>query len=262
MTNLCLILGPYRNLTTLSSACLNFHPNIGVLNHSYYFNENNDTNFLLDFSDKKMNVFMSKSINIISNNISKPGYGGSILYSHAFKNYSNIEELYKKRFGNSKKDIKTLVWKESHKNTNLIKPNILSILNRYDNIKFLLPIRNPIDCAISNMKGYFRNFDEPNDSILFVLKQIINMHSWFLNLEKEYPDNFHHYFQNDEAVDVFTKIADFINVNSPECWVDDVKKVYKIKAKDKHDIKLVKKYYSFIKTTPDLPYKERFMEFE
>lgn len=59
MTTVCSILGPYRNLTTLTASCLMLHPNIQVLNHYHQLNSQVD-NFLLNYSDENFERFIKK----------------------------------------------------------------------------------------------------------------------------------------------------------------------------------------------------------
>jgi len=121
MTTVCLILGPYRNLTTLTASCLALHPNVQVLNH---YRKLHDTsyNFLVNYSDENFETFINKGLRICNSNKSIPGVGGVITASHAFK-HEVMRKTYEERYGTSVKNsdnIQCLVWKESHANTNLI----------------------------------------------------------------------------------------------------------------------------------------------
>ena len=55
----CLMLGPYRNLTTLTAAIVGLHPNCQVLNHGgMQVFRNNTINFLGDYSDERFEAFI------------------------------------------------------------------------------------------------------------------------------------------------------------------------------------------------------------
>ena len=56
---LSIILGPYRNLTTLTAAILSLHPDCQVLNHAgNRFMRNPQFDFMTDLSGDTLNRFM------------------------------------------------------------------------------------------------------------------------------------------------------------------------------------------------------------
>lgn len=82
--SVCLFLGPYRNLTTLTASILFLHPYIQVLNHAgMRIFGNKKVDFLQDFNKETFDRFTQFAITI-----SGKGYkgvlGGSITYGHAF----------------------------------------------------------------------------------------------------------------------------------------------------------------------------------
>lgn len=94
--SVCLALGPYRNLTTLTASTLFLHPNCQVLNHaSDRIYGNREIDFFDDYNRRKMDRFIQFSIRI-----SKKGRrgtrGGSIIHSHAFDSNYKVKTIYKK----------------------------------------------------------------------------------------------------------------------------------------------------------------------
>ena len=82
--SVCLTLGPYRNLTTLTAATLFLHPNCQVLNHAgKRIFGNRKVDFLSDYSKDKLDRFIQFAIKISSKG-QRGKLGGSIIYSHAF----------------------------------------------------------------------------------------------------------------------------------------------------------------------------------
>ena len=120
--SLCICLGPYRNLTTLTGSLLFLHPTCQVLNHAALrilpFEK---INFLFEYSDEKFNNFIKYGI-YLSKNGTMGDLGGSITYSHAFQD-KTLSEIYKNRFNDLKikKEIEVLFWKDSMRVTNYIK---------------------------------------------------------------------------------------------------------------------------------------------
>ena len=90
----CLTLGPYRNLTTLTAATLFLHPHCQVLNHagSRIF-ENQAVNFLADYSRAKFDRFIQFAIQI-SGGGKRGNFGGSITYSHAFDTQHKLKTIF------------------------------------------------------------------------------------------------------------------------------------------------------------------------
>ena len=154
--SVCLALGPYRNLTTLTAATLFLHPNCQVLNHAgSRIYGNNHVDFLSDYSEERLNHFIQFAIRI-SGKGRRGNYGGSITYSHAFDSKYEIKNKFvKSSLELEKKQIKCLFWKESLLTSNLIREknvDLCSIFEKDDRLRFLMPIRNPLDCAMSNLK--------------------------------------------------------------------------------------------------------------
>ncbi|MEM7479491.1 MAG: hypothetical protein AAF483_31280, partial [Planctomycetota bacterium] len=61
--SVCLALGPYRNLTTLTAATLFLHPNCQVLNHAgSRIYGNTEVDFLADYSRERFDRFIQFAI--------------------------------------------------------------------------------------------------------------------------------------------------------------------------------------------------------
>ena len=154
--SVCLTLGPYRNLTTLTAATLFLHPNCQVLNHGgKRIFGCRQLDFLSDYSEEKLNRFIQYAIRI-STKGKRGAHGGSIKFSHAFDNKHAMKEVFRGTGdGILKKEIKCLFWKESLMTSNMIRQknvDLGTIFERDQRLRFILPIRNPLDCAISNIK--------------------------------------------------------------------------------------------------------------
>jgi len=155
--------GPRGNLTTLTAAVLFLHPECQVLNHGgRRIYGNKPVDFFTDYSDEKFKRFIQYSIRISKGFRKK--VGGSIIHSHAFDSKYKTEEVYEKSgLGLVKEHIRSLFWKESHETSNVIRErhvDLGAIFKQNEPLRFLQPIRNPMDCAISNLKntGHMRAF--------------------------------------------------------------------------------------------------------
>ena len=252
LETVCLLLGPYRNLTTILSSTLYLHPNCQVLNHAGpRIHGKKEIDFFSNYSPKIFNNFIRFSIEI-SRKGEAGSYGGSITKSHAFDS-KTLKNIYRKSEVKKAQSIKSLVWKESLINTNLIKSDKFSLSNvieREKRLRFMLPIRNPLDCTISNIKtGHAKIFKgiNQNYTAFDILESIIEEIHWFILKKQEYPDRFFYFFENDISKNLFLDIANFLKLNADKTWVINAESAFLVKSGYKHDSELVKFYKKLIK---------------
>lgn len=248
--SVCLTLGPYRNLTTLTASLMFLHPSCQVLNHgAKRIFSREEVNFLTDYNDLKLQKFLKYAI-FMSKGGSRGNYGGSITLSHAFDS-DDVLKSYQNRYGNLliKNNIECLYWKESMKVSNFIKNNnvdVLNLIKQQEKLRFILPIRNPLDCAISNCKtGHARHLISSKSkdySVLEVLDSILIEIAWFVNLYNSCPDNFFYFFEYDITNDLFIKLAKFVDVETDQQWLEDCLKCSKVKKPYDHDRELIEHY--------------------
>ena len=249
---LCLVFGPYRNLTSLSAAMAVLHPNCQVLNHAQSkILPYKKVNFFKNYSDSKFSKFLKYAI-FLSLSGERGRLGGSILFSHAFDK-SDVKEKYITRFGDSllKKKINCLFWKEGLHLKNYFlenNTNTLDLINKNKKIVFLLPIRNPLDCAMSNQNTGMSNiFHQINFNSTFqeILKAILDEFLLFFNYKKKLDSNFFHYYQHSFDESTLKEFCNYLNLPFDERWKADVLNIYNIKASYPHkkeDIEFYKNY--------------------
>jgi hypothetical protein len=261
--SIVLTLGPYRNLTTLTAAVCFLHPNCQVLNHAgarILGNQNLD--FLSDFSVERLDRFARYAIHI-STKGAKGGYGGSITHSHAFNAKHAMAEAFQKSGGELlKSEITCLYWKESLRTTDAIRKNILHLddmLRADGRLRFLLPIRNPMDCATSNFNtGRITHFTglTKKSSKTDVMRAVLDEIFWFGGLQRDYPDRFFHFFEHEISKDMLRRLGSFLELEEDSGWLDNALSVMKIKKRYEHDDDLISNYRRFVENRsvefPDL----------
>jgi hypothetical protein len=242
----CLALGPYRNLTTLTASILYLHPNCQVLNHAgsrIFGNELID--FVSKYSKKKFKTFIRYAI-YISQKGKRGDYGGSITLSHAFDNQYPIRDIFHKtNSGLLKQNILSLFWKESLRTSNYIRQQKVDLdrllkLNRQ--LRFLLPIRNPLDCAISNLKTGKANIfaDVEKDATLEqVLESILKEILWFKNLETRHPKRFFYFFEHDFNEATIRRLANFLELEPFRHWCTNALEAFDVKSRYSHSNSLM-----------------------
>jgi hypothetical protein len=234
----CLALGPYRNLTTLTASILFLHPHCQVLNHggARIFGDP-QLDFLLQNDTHTLDQFLRYAI-AISTKGKRGKTGGSIVHSHAFDEKHKLGKLYRKHFGDTliKEDIQCLFWKESLRTSMHIRNNHLdleSLFSTEPRLRFLLPIRNPLDSAISNLRtGHAKLFGlGANPATEDVLEAILDEIVWVKNLQDQYPGRFYYFLENNFNADEAKALAGFLLLTPDPAWIEVVQEAFDI---DKH----------------------------
>ena len=253
LKSVCFALGPYRNLTTITASSLALHPRCQVLNHAgIRIRSDNKLRFLISHDNKDFEEFIKYAISASLGGM-RGDYGGSIIFSHAFDD-PGVREAYRSRFGDDrcKKVVECLFWKESLLITNYIRNNSVdldSIFAKNSRLRFMMPVRNPMDCAISNIKtGHMRRFDNSKNmaTLNSVLHGVLNEILWFVTLQHKHPDRFFTYYEHSINADVIAHMAVFLELYPEEEWINSVLSVYKIKSRYDHHPGMIKYYQDFL----------------
>ena len=250
----CLMLGPYRNLTTLTASILFLHPNCQVLNHgaSRIYGKK-EIDFLDEYEKNKMDRFIQFAIQI-SGKGKRGKIGGSITYSHAFDDKHKMKDIYKRAsLELIKEDIQCLFWKESLHTSNIIKKRKVDleyIFQQEKRLKFLLPIRNPLDCAVSNLStGLISVFEGRNkkSNIFEAIESILDEIFWFESLKKQFPDRFFYFLEYDLNTDTLLKLKKFLNLSQNEEWIKNANEAINLKKGYRHSPEIINFYKNYIK---------------
>ena len=231
-----IFLGPYRNLTSLVAAVLYLHPHCQVLNHAgSRLLDRSEVDFLRHKKPEIFTRFMHEALSM-SQGGARGSYGGSILLAHSFADHRRMQSIYKRRFGwaLSKERIESLVWKESQLVTQILREDedrVHELLQHNHKIRFLLPIRNPIDCANSlqrlKMSRVYGN--KTSGDLQSIIDLVLDDFHWFLELEKRYPDNFFHFFQNRYDAEMLVRLEAFLGLPHDEQWISDALSIYRLR---------------------------------
>jgi hypothetical protein len=252
--SVCLALGPYRNLTTLTASTLFLHPHCQVLNHAgdrVYGNR--EVDFLQDFSEGKLDRFLQFAIQISATG-HRGDLGGSITFSHAFNptKYKTREIFEKAGVGARKQRIRSLFWKESLRTSNVIRDrrvDLGDIFKKDARLRFLLPVRNPMDCAVSNLKtGHVSRFPglHRSSTTQEVLLAILDEIFWFAQLREEFPGRFHYFFEHEISSIMLADLARFLQLDPDDAWIDNALAAMKINPGYDHADSLSSFYLDYV----------------
>lgn len=237
----CMALGPYRNLTTLTASILFLHPKCQVLNHGgqRIFGDGR-LDWIASYDYKVFQNFLRYSIHI-SKGGRRGQYGGSIIHSHAFDEKYKTSSIFREAaFGLVKESIESLFWKESLRISNHIRSSgveLLELLEKDPRIRCLMPIRNPMDCARSNILtghvGLFgRQIDQSSEED--VLELILDEILWFKKLQSSRPDRFYYFFEFDLGWNVLVDMEKFLCLTPSSEWPSIVLKACSVESKYDH----------------------------
>ena len=193
-----LILGPYRNLTTMLATYMNLHKNIIVFNHGYDRMKDVGCDFWNKLTIESYNNFIEfVKKNYLSGK--KGDYGGDITLAHA----SQKKNIISKYAIPIKRDIKYIVLKESGFITNDLRNdfNDFNTINNFmsvfrDKIYFIRPIRTILKSVLSNLitGHYIKYCDLKNKQMLKWYLQDLN---WFYNCKKKNIKYFCYFYEKD-----------------------------------------------------------------
>jgi hypothetical protein len=161
-----------------------------------------------------------------------------------------MREIYERRFGTSllHEDLRAIAWKESLRVANLLHGRdgaIEALLDRNAKIRFLMPVRNPMDCAVSNRKtGHARHFRGLRETagVEEILAAFLEEYAWFARLEDRLPDRFFSFLEHEVDAATLSRLAGFLDLDAPETWVADALEVYDVTGKYTHPPELIEHY--------------------
>ena len=252
-TLICLA-GPYRNLTTLTASIAALHPNCQVLNHAEKrILPHQEVDFFSDYTLDKWNRFLQYSLRI-SLGGERGRTGGSILHSHAF-DHGHVKGMYRKRYGEKpiKDDVQSILWKEGlYLANHLRKHNVdpLYLIEQQKRLKFVLPIRNVLDCAVSNKKttlAYIFNDIDEGSSLKEIISAILEEHLEFFKRQQKMPAHFFHFFEHSFDKETLMAYCHFANIPFDEQWALDVLSIFDMKSKYNHNQEIIQFYKEEVK---------------
>lgn len=231
-------MGPNRNLASLIASVIFMHPNTQVLNHAGgRILGRRKYDFLRDYSEAKFNAFCHYAL-YMSTRGQRGSYGGSITHSIAFSDFGGVKECYQSRYGNElwKEKVKTLIWKEPFKITQAIQkcdPKAQSLMDQCPRLRFIMPIRNPLACALSNYRlgprWVLQTLGGREFSVEAVLDKLFHLYAFFLKLEKAYPSRCLKFFEAEITPDLFPRIAKLLEIPMDDRWQKDSLKFIRIR---------------------------------
>ena len=235
LKTVCLTLGPYRNLTTLTASVVFLHPRCQVLNHAGG----------RVFGDERFQTFLRYALHACTKG-RRGSHGGSIKHSHAVVERSDMAEAIAGMA--PKEEVTCLLWKESLRTSNHIRHcgvDLADVLAKNEALRFLMPVRHPLDCAVSNIrKGHVRHFDgltagaDTETTVAAILDEFV----WFRSLQQRHSERFFHYVAHDEPRQVLARLATFLQLEAEQEWLEAGTEAFQVSSQYDHSTDLVGHY--------------------
>jgi hypothetical protein len=251
--SVCLMLGPYGNLTTLIGALLFLHPNCQVLNHAgeRIFGDPR-LDFIGEYSEQRFEAFLRYALYIAQGG-QAGAYGGSIAHSHAFRDKCGVlDDLRRSGICAARPAANALLWKESLRTSNHLRASRFDWDKAFasnQRLRFLLPVRNPLDCAVSNIKtGHVKIFAgaKPAPTVEDALEYILDEILWFADLRRRYPARFHCFFEHGLGREALAALAGFLGLEPSEGWLASALESFGVRPGYQHPGALVDRFRSLV----------------
>lgn len=233
---LVIVLGPYRNLSTLTATALAFHPNVQVLNHAAprLLDGNDDIDFVARPDPQVYRRFLATAL-AASEDGARGQHGGSIVHSHAFDDPA-VPALYRERFRKDrlKAQPTVLVWKDSmvlQRRLAESADTLATVIERLPDVRFLLPVRQPLYSALSNRRtGHFRFFMQASTPTLEeVLDALLATLVWVLEQRDRWPERFMAFTERRDARELSADLARYLGVTADTQWIADFAAVFRVR---------------------------------
>jgi len=237
----CVCLGPYRNLTTLTASLCSLNPQAVVLNHAgWRVFSDRGINFLDSPDAKTLHRFIRFAM-LASRGGSRGDIGGSIERSHAFDREEMLvaQERSKAQFG-MPGPIRCVFWKESLRTSNYLKKrkvDFAALFSALPELVFLMPVRFPPDCAVSNLKtGHSNLFAELGVSPTpeAMVEAIVSEIAWVLTIAADYPDRVKLVYEDEFGPGMFQPLAEFLRIGDAERWAEVAAPAVKLSGRYDH----------------------------
>ena len=121
----------------------------------------------------------------------------------------------------------------------------LFLIKQQKRLKFVLPIRNVLDCAVSNKKttlAYIFNDIDKGSSLKEIISAILEEHLKFFKRQQKMPDHFFHFFEHSFDKETLMAYCHFANIPFDEQWSLDVLSIFDMKSMYDHDQEIIQFY--------------------
>jgi hypothetical protein len=105
------------------------------------------------------------------------------------------------------------------------------VCEQLPDVKFVLPLRRPLDCALSNIRTkHAHTMDLPPDaSIGQAVTRVLDVFAWGLQRRDKRPERVFAFTQTEDPQQVFASLASFLGISAEPRWLADVKEGFVVR---------------------------------
>jgi hypothetical protein len=227
----CLTLTAYRSLTTLTFATLGLHPHIQVMNHGFASVEASGALALFEAPDDAGLDRLARTLHRLSLGGTAGQEGGNIRFSHAFAfDHIAMRDAYATLNGDrlAKSPVRVVAWKEgSRLREHLIARGVdpIALAARFDRLRFVNPIRDPIDqaCALHGFHAEPGLHPVPaslgTTDLPAIMRYVLRAAAEAYDAAQRRPDRFLCFTEREIGLALLRRLADFLEVEPSGAWL-------------------------------------------
>ena len=227
---LCLALGPYRSYTTVTAGYIGTHPHCLALNHG-------GSSVI---GDPELDFIAHRRPQVTDNFLRY----ALALADHGLPHEAKLRPLRRRlprAAGDGfRREPRVIFWNDAQRMARHLRRHNVhfdELFRKEPRLRFLLTLRNPIDCAASLVHtGLTRHLQlEPGASLQTVLEAVLREFHWFATLEKRHPDRFFHLAPTTFDPDQAQALARFLGVEADPAWIARATKLFHFEQRRFHD---------------------------
>ena len=109
-----------------------------------------------------------------------------------------------------------------------------ALLEAEPRLSFLMPVRNPLDCAESHVRTGGGPQFRGALSFESVLESVLADFHWFRRMQADYPEHFFHFFEYGFDRDLLIRLAGFLQLEPEESWIEHALAAYDVSSDYRH----------------------------
>lgn len=204
---ICLALGPSRSFTTVTASVVAQHPQCLAINHGGRMILGDPRlDFIGNYHPDRADRFLRYAMHI---------------------SLSSAQETSPVSLARPNRPPKAFLWNEPQRTANHLRRHNIKLdqlFEREPRLRFVQTIRHPIHSAYSHQKsGMTRHLGlQDYAPVENILDAILGEIHWFLQLNRDHPERFFHFFDHEFEAEKARKLAEFLRVDAEEHWVQMV----------------------------------------
>src|SRR5262249_46130538 len=147
--------------------------------------------------------------------------------------------------------VTTLVWKDSLVLSRAIRRSGVDVERLLDgcaDLRFLVPVRYPLDCAVSCVLNGHAGLLSRDRSVLGVLDGVLRELAWARALERAHPDRVLVFWEHELGPATLRALARHLELDVERRWLADATRCFTVTRSYEHPPSLVAHYHARVRS--------------